>query len=76
MTSEVLKGRLPRDSEQKKIMCVHDHLIRDQMVHDKMPDSRFLVQTERYSFQELIANSVLPCFATDLAMKEFPMKES
>lgn len=46
------------------------------MVHDKMPDSRVLVQTERYSFQELIANSVLPCFATDLAMKEFPMKES
>ena len=36
------------------------------IVHEKMPDSRFLVQTERYSFNELILNSVLPCFTTDL----------
>jgi DNA-binding transcriptional LysR family regulator len=39
-----------------------------ELVHRKMPDSRFLVQTERYSFKELIANSVLPCFATDLSL--------
>lgn len=39
-----------------------------EMVHEKMPDSRFLVQTERYSFQELVANSVLPCFFTELAL--------
>lgn len=31
-----------------------------------MPDSRFLVQNERYSLEELILNSVLPCFTTDL----------
>lgn len=42
------------------------------IVHEKMPDSRFLVQTERYSFGELILNSVLPCFTTDLAFdKDF-----
>jgi DNA-binding transcriptional LysR family regulator len=40
-----------------------------KIVHEKMPDSRFLVQSERYSFAELIANSVLPCFATDLSMR-------
>jgi DNA-binding transcriptional LysR family regulator len=40
------------------------------LVHRKMPDSCFLVQTERYSFKELIANSVLPCFATDLSLDE------
>lgn len=37
------------------------------IVTQKMPDSRFLVQNERYSFEELIINSVLPCFTTNLA---------
>ncbi|MDD5986570.1 MAG: LysR family transcriptional regulator [Eubacteriales bacterium] len=42
-----------------------------KIVRQKMPDSRFLVQSERYSFTELIANSVLPCFATDLTTQEY-----
>lgn len=37
------------------------------LVKEKMPDSRFLVQTERYSLDELIMNSVLPCFITNLS---------
>lgn len=37
------------------------------LVTKKMPDSRFLVQSERYSLDELIINSILPCFTTDLA---------
>lgn len=37
------------------------------IVEEKMPDTRFLVQNERYSFEELVLNSVLPCFITDLA---------
>lgn len=40
------------------------------IVRRKMPDSRFLVQNERYSFRELVANSVLPCFTTDLAEED------
>ncbi|MGL4790414.1 MAG: LysR family transcriptional regulator [Anaerotignaceae bacterium] len=36
------------------------------IVHEKMPDSRFLIQNERYTFEELITNSVLPCFTTDM----------
>ncbi len=36
------------------------------IVKAKMPNSKFLVQTERYSFEELISSSVLPCFTTDL----------
>lgn len=35
-----------------------------------MPHSRFLVQNERYSFEELVANSVLPCFTSDLVLGE------
>lgn len=38
------------------------------IVKSKMPASRFLVQNERYSFEELISNSILPCFTSDLAM--------
>lgn len=33
---------------------------------EKMPHSHFLLQNERYSFEELIVNSVLPCFTTNL----------
>lgn len=40
-----------------------------EIVRSRMPDSRFLVQNERYTFEELIENSVLPCFATDLSLK-------
>lgn len=39
----------------------HDLVVR------KMPESRFLVQSERYSFLELTENSVLPVFTTNLA---------
>lgn len=40
-----------------------------EIVRKKMPDSRFLVQSERYTFEELIENSVLPCFVTDLTVE-------
>ncbi|MGN0445769.1 MAG: LysR family transcriptional regulator [Acutalibacteraceae bacterium] len=43
-----------------------------QIVRSKMPDSRFLVQSERYSFEELVANSVLPCFITNLTGNLYP----
>lgn len=35
------------------------------LVVEKMPDSKFLVQTERYTFLELIENSTMPVFTTD-----------
>lgn len=43
-----------------------------ELVIKKMPDSRFLVQTERYTFVELIENSTMPCFATDVFLDIFP----
>lgn len=36
---------------------------------DKMPDSRFLTQDDRFSFQELLQASSLPAFTSDLARK-------
>lgn len=41
-------------------------------VKAKMPDSRFLMQSDRETFLELIANSVLPCFTTDLVYNSEP----
>lgn len=36
----------------------------------KMPHSRFLVQTDRFALSELIAASILPCFVSDITMAE------
>lgn len=36
---------------------------------DKMPDSRFLTQSDRFSFNELVQASSLPSFTSDLAEK-------
>ena len=34
-----------------------------------MPHSRFLVQNERFAFEELINSSILPCFVSDLSIQ-------
>lgn len=36
---------------------------------EKMPDSRFLTQSDRFSFNELVRSSSLPSFTTDLSKK-------
>lgn len=48
-------------------------LVRDQLgfwsnlCHEKMPASKFLVQTDNFALQELIRSSTLLCFTTNLA---------
>ncbi len=37
----------------------------DTMCRQKMPASKFLVQTDEYTFDELARSSSLPCFTTD-----------
>ena len=37
------------------------------MCRVQMPASRFLVQTDQFEFEELIRESSLPCFTTNLA---------
>lgn len=41
----------------------------DFVTADKMPDSRFLTQNDRFSFNELVQASSLPAFTSDLAEK-------
>ncbi|MBD5490371.1 MAG: hypothetical protein HDR13_16560 [Lachnospiraceae bacterium] len=35
-----------------------------------MPSSKFLVQTDQFEFEELVRESSLPCFTTNLAEKD------
>ena len=37
----------------------------------KLPASRLLVQTDEFAFKELVRESTLPCFTTDLARDYF-----
>ena len=37
----------------------------DTLCRQKMPSSRFLVQTDEFTFNELVHSSSLPCFVTD-----------
>ena len=37
----------------------------DTLCREKMPASRLLVQTDEFTFDELVASSSLPCFTTD-----------
>lgn len=38
----------------------------DEMCRVQMPSSRFLVQTDEFAFRELVRESSLPCFTTNL----------
>ena len=40
----------------------------DDLCREKMPASRFLVQTDQFTMQELVRESSLPCFVTDVAV--------
>lgn len=42
----------------------------DDMCREKMTASRFLVQTDQFTLQELIRESSLPCFVTDLTAED------
>ena len=43
----------------------HDMTVR------KMPHSRFLIQNDRFTFDEIVSASVLPTFSTDTANEFF-----
>lgn len=42
----------------------------DALCRQKMPVSKFLVQTEEFTFRELVKSSSLPCFTTDYGMRQ------
>ncbi len=44
----------------------------DHLCRQKMPASKFLVQTDDFAFNELIRSSSLPCFTTDYIRHDSP----
>lgn len=57
-----------KDMDGENLLLFSDVGFWGDIVRSKMPHSHFLVQSERYTFEELIENSVLPCFATDITV--------
>lgn len=53
------------DMNGENMLLLQDIGFWHDLVVEKMPDSRFLVQTEQYTFMELVENSIMPVFATD-----------
>ncbi len=58
------------DMDGENMLLMSDVGFWYDMTLRKMPRSRFLMQNDRYTFNELVAASVLPSFSTDLA-KEY-----
>lgn len=44
----------------------------DSLCRQKMPASKFLVQTDDFAFNELVKSSSLPCFTTDYIQHDSP----
>lgn len=47
----------------------------NELCREKMPASRFLVQTDEFAFEELVRESSLPCFTTNLAEDMYDILE-
>lgn len=88
LSEEHLMFALPQDHPKAKAKSLHLADINGQnmivmpnlgfwreVIDEKMPDSRFLVQTDRTSFEDLIQASVLPYFTTNLAIDDYPHPE-
>lgn len=60
---------------QNMIVMPHTGFWED-VIAEKMPDSRFLVQTDKYSFEDLLEASILPSFTSDQVMKDYVQPES
>lgn len=58
------------DMDGENMLLMSDVGFWYDMTLRKMPHSRFLVQNDRYTFNELVSASVLPSFSTDLG-KEY-----
>lgn len=85
LSAEHLMFALPKDHPEAGAESLHLSDINGQnmivmpnlgfwreVIDEKMPDSRFLVQTDRVSFEELIQASGLPYFTTDLVIDDYP----
>lgn len=61
------------DMNGENMLLMPDIGFWDFVTTDKMPDSRFLTQSDRFSFNELVQASSLPAFTSDVAEKYSPV---
>ena len=62
-------GLYMKDMDGENMLLYADIGFWRSLPERKMPHSRFLVQNERFAFEELIASSVLPCFVSDISLQ-------
>ena len=62
-------GLYMKDMDGENMLLYADIGFWPSLPERKMPHSRFLVQNERFAFEELIASSVLPCFVSDISLQ-------
>lgn len=48
----------------------------DKLCRQNMPASKFLVQNDEFEFNELVSNSSLPSFITDVAIDRYPIPQN
>lgn len=53
------------EMNKENMLLLQDIGFWHDLVKEKMPDSRFLMQTNRYNFMELAENSTMPFFTTE-----------
>ncbi|MCD8091291.1 MAG: LysR family transcriptional regulator [Clostridiales bacterium] len=62
-------GLYMKDLDGENMLLLSDIGFWHDLPKQKMPNSRFLEQSDRFDFDELIQSSVLPCFASDSAVR-------
>ncbi|MCM1155376.1 MAG: LysR family transcriptional regulator substrate-binding protein [Roseburia sp.] len=62
------KGLYMKDLDGENILLFSQIGFWHELSREKMPNSKFLLQNERFSFDELVSTSILPSFVTDAAL--------
>lgn len=65
------KGIYFKDIDGENILLLSRIGFWNDLCLKKMPSSHFLVQDEQFSFEQLVKNSALPSFTSDLALKHY-----
>lgn len=65
------KGVFMKDLDGENILLYSEIGFWYDLTVKKMPHSRFLVQSDRFAFNELVQSSVLPSFITDVAIQRY-----
>lgn len=57
----------------ENILLYHDAGFWYDVIHDNLPDSHILLQTEHYALMELVESSPQPTFVSNLTLSSFPL---